>query len=52
MKNIINAILFTAGLLLAGSDGQFFPWANILGLGAFGLLTVRAIREERTHECR
>jgi hypothetical protein len=26
------ALLFIAGFLVAGSDGDFFPWANALGL--------------------
>ena len=37
MKSIywIIAILFTFGLLIAGSDGPWFPWFNFLGLAMF-----------------
>jgi hypothetical protein len=32
MRAIWISILFTAGLLLAGSDGEWFPWANFAGI--------------------
>lgn len=31
------AILFVAGLLLAGSDGPMFPWPNLAGIGLIGM---------------
>ena len=43
MKYII-ALCFTAGLVLAGSDGAYFPWINFAGLAVFGLVPVLAGR--------
>lgn len=37
----LMAILFCAGILLAGSDGGWFPWINLAGalmLGLFALI--------------
>jgi len=34
----IFGLLFLSGIMLAGSDGAFFPWPNVLGL----LLTATA----------
>ena len=31
-KGFIFAMVFTFGLLLAGSDGEWFPWANFAGI--------------------
>lgn len=38
MKNIALAVLFTVGILLAGSDGEWFPWVNTFGVCLFGLI--------------
>ena len=35
----IFGILFISGIILAGSDGTWFPWPNVLGL----LLTAAAV---------
>lgn len=35
MKLIISALFWVAGLMLAGSDGPFMPWTNVLGLIVF-----------------
>lgn len=35
--NRLLAILFIAGLLLAGSDGPMFPWPNLAGIGLIGM---------------
>ena len=35
MKLIIAALLWVAGLMLAGSDSAFMPYLNILGLVVF-----------------
>jgi hypothetical protein len=35
-KGFIFAMVFTFGLLLAGSDGEWFPWANFAGILLFG----------------
>lgn len=38
------AFLFYAGVLLGGSDGDWFPWANLVGavmIAAFGLIAVK-----------
>lgn len=43
--NLLGALLWICGLLLAGSDGGWMPWPNIFGLLMFiagcevGLLT-------------
>jgi hypothetical protein len=44
MKQIAVA-LFMAGLILAGSDGEWFPWINFAGLGMMAIVVVAA-REE------
>lgn len=31
------AVLFMAGLLLAGSDGPMFPWPNMAGIGLIAM---------------
>jgi len=36
---LIFGILFLSGIILAGSDGTWFPWPNVLGL----LLTALAV---------
>jgi hypothetical protein len=40
MKNLLCALLFAFGLLLAGSDGDLFPWPNFLGLLFLVLLLI------------
>lgn len=50
IKDWIPAILFSAGVLLAGADGPWFPWINIAGIVVFGLViaavhTDRAVRD-------
>lgn len=35
MRLAIAAILWVAGLLIAGSDSPYMPWANVLGLVLF-----------------
>lgn len=35
--NILIAFLMVLGLVLAGSDGDWFPVANFAGLGCFWL---------------
>ena len=47
MKNIIMAILFVAGLLLAGSDGAYFPWPNMVGVAMIAVMTFLAGSEEQ-----
>lgn len=43
----LAAIFFIAGLILAGSDGQFFPWTNLAGVCIFSLSPVLAWRADR-----
>lgn len=38
----LAVILFMAGLILAGSDGEWFPWINFAGLGMIGVVVVVA----------
>lgn len=35
MRRFCVAMLILTGLALAGSDGDWFPWANCGGLGVF-----------------
>ena len=44
IPNYLPAVTFTLGLILAMSDGQFFPWLNILGLAVFSMTPVIARR--------
>jgi hypothetical protein len=44
MKYFLMALLFSGGILLAGSDGAWFPVPNFIGalfLGGFGLIGAR-----------
>jgi ABC-type transport system involved in cytochrome c biogenesis permease subunit len=34
----LAALVFTAGLSLAGSDGTLFPWANLAGVVIFACM--------------
>ena len=41
-RGFLVTMLLVAGLLLAGSDGDWFPWPNLAGmalLGCFVLVT-------------
>ena len=41
-NNWALGFLFSAGILIAGSDGAWFPWVNLVGvgmIGAVGLVT-------------
>ena len=40
------ALLFCAGLLLAGSDGEWFPWQNLAGAAMLGIFAMIACRIE------
>ena len=42
IENTIMGILFAAGIILAGSDGGWFPWINLAGVLMLGLVTVFA----------
>ena len=46
-QSIENTILgtgFAAGIILAGSDGGWFPWINWAGIGILALVTYIAHR--------
>lgn len=45
--NWILGVLFAGGLLIAGSDSLWFPWANIGGIMMFGMFGVLAKYKER-----
>jgi len=47
IKNTIMGILFSAGVLLPGSDFDGFPWVNILGVCILGAVVLFARRESR-----
>ena len=42
MKDIIFAVLFILGLMLAGSDGVYFPWPNMAGVGMVAVVSFLA----------
>lgn len=42
-KDTACAFLFMTGILLAGSDGSWFPWINLFGLFLFSLVPVFCI---------
>lgn len=46
--NWILGALFASGLLIAGSDGPWFPWANFGGAIVLGVFGVLAKYKERT----
>jgi len=39
MKWILS-ICFVSGIVLAGSDGAWFPWVNLLGVSLIGLVGI------------
>jgi hypothetical protein len=43
-KKFSMAALFTVSLLLGGSDGPWFPWANFSGIGLLIVFAVIANR--------
>lgn len=43
-KRSSPALTFSFGLLIAMSEGPFFPWVNFLGVGLFSLTPVLARR--------
>lgn len=43
----LAGLTFVIGLILAMSEGQFFPWLNLAGVGIFCLTAVLAWRAER-----
>ncbi len=42
MKDWVLGLLFFGSLCLAGSDGLYFPWVNLLGLGGLALVVAAA----------
>ena len=50
MKQNLLAGLFLAGIVIAGSDGDWFPWVNLCGLALSGVAVavVNRIYEETT----
>ena len=49
LMTTIAAILFSAGILMAGSDGAWFPWINIVGLAVFGASAIFSLAMEGGH---
>ena len=39
IQNNILGTLFAAGIILAGSDGGWFPWINWAGIAVLALVT-------------
>jgi hypothetical protein len=48
MKKSIPALLYFLGLLLASSDGQWFPWINFAGIALMpiAILTGKSILKQ------
>jgi hypothetical protein len=44
IKNWILGAMYGAGILIAGSDGNWFPWFNIAGVLMFGIVAIAAVR--------
>jgi len=42
VKNALAGTLFATGIILAGSDGDWFPWINWAGIGILALVTYYA----------
>lgn len=42
--HFIIGICFIAGLILAGSDGAYFPYPNLVGLAVFSLVPILSRR--------
>jgi hypothetical protein len=42
----LMALLLIAGIALAGSDGEWFPWGNLAGVGILAAVAVLAGRQE------
>jgi hypothetical protein len=38
----LTGIAFAAGIILAGSDGPFFPWPNLAGVIIFSTVPIAA----------
>jgi hypothetical protein len=45
--NTLLALLFMAGLVLAGSDGPLFPYLNVAGCGCWVVMILLHRRMER-----
>ena len=55
MKCFLMALLFFGGILLAGSDGAWFPAPNFVGasfLAVFGLIGSRLGKTTQSNKCR
>jgi len=37
MRGGVLGFVFFAGIMMAGSDGQWFPWPNLLGVSIAGI---------------
>ena len=48
----LAGIVFLIGLILAGSDGTWFPWVNFAGVIVFSLSPVLAWRADRKARAR
>jgi len=46
MKIAAIAVCFISGLILAGSDGAWFPWLNLVGMVVFGAIVPLTWRDE------
>jgi ABC-type transport system involved in cytochrome c biogenesis permease subunit len=44
---IAAGVTFTIGLILAMSEGAYFPWLNLAGVAIFCLTPVLAWRDDR-----
>jgi hypothetical protein len=47
-SEFVFALVFLLGLVLAGSDGAWFPWPNLAGVALFAcLLLAKVFLDER-----
>jgi len=46
IRKLVGCSIGLLGILLAWSDGGWFPWVNYVGLGIFGIMIYVANRSE------
>jgi|GEM_PF-3138724 len=40
INNWTLGIIFSLGLIIAGSDGEWFPWINFFGVSMLGYVSI------------
>lgn len=49
---ILTALCFVVGVILAGSDGSYFPYINLVGVGLFSFCPVLMWRADKLEKNR